>query len=221
MLSVNRKGLDFYDKIFQNFYFSQKFLKAKIELPVKNFTSKAEFQSHNDNFHGFKVFNENQEEKQKYKQNLAQSRPRHVQYNVPKCHYCDILFESRDELDAHMVSEHMENPYHCLICGKGVSFPKRNLLREHQLEFHDGKMTKDDKTEWPCDIPGCKYVGSTRKLLWTHKRRQHIKSEKSWKCDQCDYASNSKGNLVMHQELVIDIALLGGVFKLMIARFRS
>lgn len=101
-----------------------------------------------------------------------------------------------------MVSEHMMNPYHCLICGSEVSFSSYNELKKHQIEIHDGKMTKDAKTEWPCDIPGCNYVGKTRKLLWTHKRRQHIKTEKSWKCDQCDYASNSKGNLNMHKELV-------------------
>ena len=69
-------------------------------------------------------------------------------------------------------------------------------------------MIKDDKTEWPCDIPGCNFVGSTRQLLWTHKRRQHIKSEKPWKCDQCDYASNTKNNLLLHQELICELMLL-------------
>ena len=143
MASANRKGLDF--KSNAPTFFSI----TKIQLRSKNFTSKTEFQSHNDNFHSFKVSNL---EVNHAPNVLFQSKPRRVLYNELNCHYCNIKFENRDELDAHMVSKHRENPYHCLICGKGVSFPKRDLLRRVFL------LMLANCYSYPIPIPLCEPI---------------------------------------------------------------
>merc|ERR1719259_296639 len=99
-----------------------------------------------------------------------------------------------------MIQEHGVNPYDCLIC-PDATFPTHYQLRKHQKEFHGENMTKEVKTEWPCDILGCKYVGKTRRNLYSHKRN-HVITEKPWKCDQCDYSCKLKANLLIHQEMV-------------------
>ena len=117
-----------------------------------------------------------------------------------KCGICDSTFENRIIYDAHMIQEHGVNPYDCLIC-PDATFPTHYQLRKHQKEFHGENMTKEVKTEWPCDIPGCKYVGKTRRNLYSHKRN-HVITEKPWKCNQCDYSCKLKANLLIHQEMV-------------------
>ena len=131
--------------------------------------------------------------------------PRHRFDNVGemKCGICDSTFENRIIYDAHMIQEHGVNPYDCLIC-PDATFPTHYQLRKHQREFHGENMTKEIKTEWPCDIPGCKYVGKTRRNLYSHKRN-HVITEKPWKCDQCDYSCKLKANLLIHQEMVKQI----------------
>ena len=116
-----------------------------------------------------------------------------------KCGICDLILETRIIYDTHMIQEHNVNPYNCLIC-PDASFQTHYELKKHQDEIHDGKMTKDSKTEWPCDLPGCRYVGKTRRNLWSHKRNHTL--AKPWKCDQCDYACKLKANLIIHQEMV-------------------
>ena len=136
--------------------------------------------------------------------------PRHRFDNVGemKCGICDSTFGSRIIYDAHMIKDHKVNPYNCLIC-PDATFPTHYQLKKHQEEFHDGEMTKETKTEWPCDIPGCRYVGKARRNLWAHKR-QHLR-EKLWKCDQCDYACKLKANLTIHKEMVI-LKAYGGAY---------
>ena len=73
-------------------------------------------------------------------------------------------------------------------------------LKKHQDEFHDRKMTKDIKTDWPCDIPGCEYVGKDRRNLYRHKATHS--TERPWKCNQCDYTCKIKNSLIVHQEMV-------------------
>ena len=117
-----------------------------------------------------------------------------------KCGICDSTFGNRIIYDAHMIKDHKINPYNCLIC-PDATFPTHYQLKKHQKEFHDEEIAKETKTEWPCDIPGCRYVGKARRNLWAHKR-QHLR-EKRWKCDQCDYACKLKANLTLHKEMVI------------------
>ena len=97
-----------------------------------------------------------------------------------------------------MTSVHKVNSHRCLIC-PDASFPTHYHLKRHREEFHDG--FKEAKTEWPCDFPGCKYVGKSRQVLWCHKKTHT--TEKPWKCDQCDYACKIKNQLILHQEMVI------------------
>ena len=118
-----------------------------------------------------------------------------------KCNHCDETFENRILWEAHIQSEHRLNPYVCSFC-TDVSFPTRGLLKKHQLEEHsDQYETTVVKAEWPCDFPECKYVGKTRRNLWSHKRNH--RTEKPFKCDQCDYACKLSANLRTHKELVL------------------
>ena len=166
-----------------------------LEPNPKSFTSKTELQSHNENFHWCI----------KKKAPKVPMPPRHRFDNIGemKCGICDSTFENRIIYDAHMIQEHGVNPYDCLIC-PDATFPTHYQLRKHQKEFHGENMTKEIKTEWPCDIPGCKYVGKTRRNLYSHKRN-HVITEKPWKCDQCDYSCKLKANLLIHQEMVKQI----------------
>jgi len=159
----------------------------KCGICEQTFTNKAELQLHNDHFHGLEVLYEARK-KSPWRSHLN---------GQMKCHHCELMFENRVMYDAHMIDDHKENPYSCLIC-PDISFPTKTELKNHQNEFHDGKSTKDRRTEWPCDLPGCNYVGETRTLLWTHKRN-HTKIEKPWKCDQCDYRCKTKTNLIHHK----------------------
>ena len=86
----------------------------------------------------------------------------------------------------------------CDLC-PDISFPNRWDLRKHREECHDG--FKEAKTKWPCDVPGCKYVGTCRQGLWCHKKTHS--NEKPYKCDQCDYACKTKTNLITHKVTVI------------------
>ena len=118
-----------------------------------------------------------------------------------KCGICDSTFENRLIYDAHMMSVHMVNPYNCLLC-PNASFTTHHLLKKHQDEFHDGKMAKDTKTDWPCDIPGCEYVGKDKRNLYRHKATHS--TERPWKCNQCDYTCKIKNSLIVHQEMVYE-----------------
>ena len=88
--------------------------------------------------------------------------------------------------------------YKCPEC-PGESFPSKWDLRRHREECHDG--FKEARTEWRCDVPGCKYVGRCRQSLWCHKKVHS--NEKPYKCDQCDYACKLKTNLIIHKATVI------------------
>ena len=182
----------------------------RFEPNGKSFTDKTEFQSHNDNFHGIEKLYETQapnktEESKRTFIPFNSAKERLSFYDTEickmKCNHCDESFENRILWEAHIQSEHRMNPYVCSIC-PNVSFPTRGFLKKHLLQEHPEhyEMTVV-KAEWPCDFPDCTYVGKTRRNLWAHKRNH--RTEKPFKCDQCDYTSKQSANLKIHKELVL------------------
>jgi len=107
------------------------------------------------------------------------------------CDLCDYEGTTPQYLRSHKEAKHLGIRHYCDQCT--ASFNSKMNLNSHIKHRHEGKGVS-------CDL--CDYKGFFNVDLQRHIENKHPESvlgEKKYLCDQCDYATNVKGNLTTHQ----------------------
>lgn len=143
------------------------------------------------------------------------------EYLSKKCHICDTVLDSPEDLVAHLTQKHCSgSPYKCTECGK--SFKLITSYNRH-LGFHD----QSNRPLKCCYCPmGFKYNYS----LLNHENRQHgakhqiaakkKPTEKAFQCTKCDKAFKTNYDLLDHDRYIHQ-QLPGTTCKLCGKHFRN
>ena len=119
-----------------------------------------------------------------------------IQY---ECNICDRKYKTEEGLSTHMTNKHISNTgsYKCITCNK-IYINKTHLIRHCKSENHEypeGNSTKKPYLNAKCPI--CKkYVGRMN----YHMKIHH--SDNEYQCDDCDFKTKRKDNLLRHERLV-------------------
>ena len=79
----------------------------------------------------------------------------------------------------------------CKICT--VSFPTKLKLRKHMKKIHSDIILNE-----PCPYQGCNTILRNRRSLHGHIKMLHSEETQRSMCDQCDYSSKYKPDLMKH-----------------------
>ncbi|TRY74092.1 hypothetical protein TCAL_02585 [Tigriopus californicus] len=107
------------------------------------------------------------------------------------CDQCDKAFGTNWLLNKHLKSTHPTTSVKCEICG--LFLKSKGTLRSHMLTHAPAKFS-------------CRFCGKglkTRLSLGNHERI-HTK-ENPYKCDQCQFACATSGNLLLHKKRKHDV----------------
>ena len=161
---------------------------AKCDIRFENLE---ELKNHSKSIHGIKPL---------FQRNIKCSECDHSSMNSSNhkyhmtskhnfCVKCDIKFEDREKLQAHMKRTHDSNEIHttklykCELCGRKVSCKK--TLQVHMLSLHSNKDLKKSCKD-------CSFVTENLNLAWKHYFDKHCK------CFECNEIFSTKDNLEDH-----------------------
>ncbi|XP_075224328.1 uncharacterized protein LOC142326076 isoform X9 [Lycorma delicatula] len=105
----------------------------------------------------------------------------------PQCTHCDMVFDTRKEMDKHRREHYRRN---CDVCNK--SFRSASFVAQHKLLVHSDAVK----------YVSCKQCGKLVKThyLELHEKRFHIKySSVTYKCDVCEKTFTTKAILKTHR----------------------
>ncbi|XP_054162124.1 zinc finger protein 62 homolog [Oppia nitens] len=97
---------------------------------------------------------------------------------------CDRTFQNRRRLQNHKYWQHSPDPIKCTAPGCDRTFPTRTEMYQHRLKVHVEEL-------YQCNWPGCEFQCKGTSALTQHERSHS--GYRRYKCDRCQYASNSKG----------------------------
>ena len=106
-----------------------------------------------------------------------------------QCDKCDLSFPAKANLANHMVVHNDDMPFSCTFLGC-------EFRTKHILSLKQHKERHSSKRKFPC--PMCHKRFKTKYETDRHIMRIHT-TEKSVKCDQCDYKTSLRSNLRNHQ----------------------
>ena len=108
-----------------------------------------------------------------------------------KCNECNEKFTHEPKLKAHIYRKHkkLEKPKEkCGYCHK--------LYDKDKIKGHVQRHLDIENAKWRCSI--CSKVVCNEKTLKVHVKTQHIKKEKTLKCERCETMFSNKQNLLRH-----------------------
>ena len=103
------------------------------------------------------------------------------------CNECNIVFRTKDELNIHINTNHMEMWYTCDIC-QYKNCTQGGLTR-HMQEIHMD-------VRYGCNQ--CEYQATTQDNLTKHNQSKHLGVRYS--CDQCEYQATQKSIVNKHKQ---------------------
>ncbi|XP_030554703.1 zinc finger and BTB domain-containing protein 41 [Drosophila novamexicana] len=121
----------------------------------------------------------------KYELHLQQQ---HAVDTLHECEICMKSFKNSESLSVHR-KRHSERHYQCAKCSL-------NYINAAELRVHYERAHVHEEEVVSCRICGSKFQNYA--LLREHEQRNHQKS-KIWRCDNCNFETNSRARLRQHQ----------------------
>jgi uncharacterized C2H2 Zn-finger protein len=118
------------------------------------------------------------------------------QRKVNECPLCSKIIKDRGQLQVHVLKHRTETPgvLKCIYKGCGQTFAVVSDLKEHSRHHWD--LSKSEERSIVCNVPGCNYATTTKKLLFKHKHVMH--SPALWKCFACGKIYKTKSYVMRH-----------------------
>ena len=107
-----------------------------------------------------------------------------------ECSICMKTFEKRNKLSDHVRMVHMKGQEYiqCDICGKTTT--------KIEMKYHQGRVHSTEKP-YKCDM--CDYAGAFKALLSQHMRNKHALKGNEFTCEVCNKILASKASLANHR----------------------
>ncbi|XP_017866296.1 PREDICTED: zinc finger protein 2 homolog [Drosophila arizonae] len=121
----------------------------------------------------------------KYELHLQQQ---HAVDTLHECEICLKSFKNSESLSVHR-KRHSERHYQCAKCSL-------NYINAAELRVHYERAHVQEEEVVSCRICDSKFQNFA--LLREHEQRNHQKS-KIWRCDNCNFETNSRARLRQHQ----------------------
>ena len=119
-----------------------------------------------------------------------------------ECNICERKYKTKEGLDSHMSNKHSSNSaatFKCSTCDKSY-LNKSDLIRHCKSENHqypEGNSNNKAYLDSKCKICN-KHVGRMK----IHMKIYHSEKSNEYSCDNCDYKTKRKDNLLRHERQV-------------------
>jgi len=135
-----------------------------------------------------------------------------IGYSAKK--YCSLCDKQFSNLQQHIevVHNNIKN-YKCQKCQKGF-YDNRELRRHHIKYLKTGECEKETPVgfcKYTCNFPNCEYKSNKKGNMEMHEKSVHLNIKYS--CPECDKQLSSKANLNSHVKHVHDKKIVSGTLE--------
>jgi hypothetical protein len=122
-------------------------------------------------------------------------------YNDEKlsCHFCNKLFQRKENKDKHVLSQHRTTDEHGIKCDKCTRF----FQSKQAIDYHKKTFHLEETEDHQC--PLCQKSFKTKHSLNVHNRSVH--NRRNFRCKKCHFVFKLHAHLIRHYRLVHDIDL--------------
>jgi len=135
-----------------------------------------------------------------------------MNYSAKKyCNLCDKQFSNLQQ-HIEVVHNNIKN-YKCQKCQKGF-YDNRELRRHHIKYLKTGECEKETPVgfcKYTCNFPNCEYKSNKKGNMEMHEKSVHLNIKYS--CPECDKQLSSKANLNSHVKHVHDKKIVSGTLE--------
>ena len=127
------------------------------------------------------------------------------------CNICDKYFSNLDQ-HVQIVHNNIKN-YRCQKCQKGF-YDNRELRRHHIKYLKTGECKKETPAgfcKYTCNFPNCEYKSNKKGNMEMHEKSVHLNIKYS--CPECDKQLSSRANLNSHVKNVHDKKIISGTLE--------